>query len=962
MKKLPILFIVSLILLVGSVFAYSGAPYWIQDNNKIWIKEDVFNGNSFYVYYNASETTNYQNGDDVFLFFDDFEGSSLNTSKWTYLDDSSDTYLSEVTNGYYHNKGDNDNTGGYDYLYSTVELTKPIVIESQTREKTGYFSLMGLYYDTSDMFHPAIFDMHKYVSSYSETVCFYDSSDYDCTATGSDYTNLYNWKFIIYSNTHATLYANNSLVYDKTSSVNSIANKFTFGFTDGSSSGYWHDTYIYWIFVRKHLSTEPTITYGTEETGSWGIDGITYTKRKKITINSTLTESDYQIALDYSQFNDANLYVNPTILTLERTEQVIDAEQPSTVYIWQTSWQNIIAGNFNLDNSSNVSFSTTIEALNNYADSQLNCRFLVDGQAHGSQVNQTSVDGTYGVYYLSTPVFELANGTHSANLQCRRAGSFSYWTIRNSHGIMRIYKDKITQENIPFVNNNVTKQVTSTSYTKIAELNFTTTNANVSDIIQKFLILDGHLQYNYDSTGTITTKLIIKDSQNTSFEFPRYGEAGDSGSLGGLRISTPINSTDSENITIEIYAKSTTGDGNVQGNFIVTEEVMHLSEVNQTTLNNTNISASTSYVNIANFSISDESHASANMVVKATIPFKASASNTRVRFRLRIENDTGAIITKDVSFANEYSVAVIQDVFQIGSGTYNIYLDSISDGGYQISGGVFSAYISDIESFEPLYFNVSAYNVWDNQSLNSFNVTLGSSGAMFEAINGTAKVIPNNDLENLTISAQDYFNKTYYNWNTSNNLNASLHQNEITIFIKHIVSGNEIPYNMTLNVDNGYFIRNNFSSGQTFYFNSTNHTLKFNLTHYLNLTENIDLSDSLINTTYTFYLQPIVAFNFMDEKTIEPFNLSDPKRIIAQVYCVNNSEILEEEIDENNAELNLTCDYRKIKFIVDYNSETYYRTYPKITDSFDYDNFNMTIWLLNLNTTNVILNTFQIQC
>ena len=69
-------------------------PYWIEENNpgcnavtdtKIWIKASSLptSGAIVYIYYGNSSATNNQNGNNVFEFFDDFNGSILNTSKWT---------------------------------------------------------------------------------------------------------------------------------------------------------------------------------------------------------------------------------------------------------------------------------------------------------------------------------------------------------------------------------------------------------------------------------------------------------------------------------------------------------------------------------------------------------------------------------------------------------------------------------------------------------------------------------------------------------------------------------------------------------------------------------------------------------------------------------------------------------------------------------------------------------------
>ena len=65
-------------------------PYWIETwdgtNQKatVWVKVlNIPSGDSYiYMYYGNSSATSEANGDDVFLFFDDFNGTTINELKW----------------------------------------------------------------------------------------------------------------------------------------------------------------------------------------------------------------------------------------------------------------------------------------------------------------------------------------------------------------------------------------------------------------------------------------------------------------------------------------------------------------------------------------------------------------------------------------------------------------------------------------------------------------------------------------------------------------------------------------------------------------------------------------------------------------------------------------------------------------------------------------------------------------
>ena len=67
--------------------------------------------------------------------------------------------------------------------------------------------------------------------------------------------------------------------------------------------------YVDWITVRKYSSSPPSISYSSEESGSWTIDGHVFTKRKKVTITASQSVEGYQVRLSYSQWNDPNLRI-----------------------------------------------------------------------------------------------------------------------------------------------------------------------------------------------------------------------------------------------------------------------------------------------------------------------------------------------------------------------------------------------------------------------------------------------------------------------------------------------------------------------------------------------------------------------------------------------------------------------------------------------------------------------------
>ncbi|OPZ42982.1 MAG: hypothetical protein BWY93_01536 [Euryarchaeota archaeon ADurb.BinA087] len=81
-------------------------PYWIEtytsrSSATVWVKltETGEAAREFYLYYGNGAATSESSGTNVFEFFDDFDGTSLDTSKWT---DTSSTGTRTISNSIYH--------------------------------------------------------------------------------------------------------------------------------------------------------------------------------------------------------------------------------------------------------------------------------------------------------------------------------------------------------------------------------------------------------------------------------------------------------------------------------------------------------------------------------------------------------------------------------------------------------------------------------------------------------------------------------------------------------------------------------------------------------------------------------------------------------------------------------------------------------------------------------------------
>ncbi len=127
-------------------------PYWIESgintsSTIIWIKLPLLKASSSTVIrmlYGNSSASAASNGDSIFILFDDFNGSTLNSSKWNTYGSSNSGYsisggLISVTAGTI-----STNTVGTRVFVSKSSYTSPIVAEGLIASTTGYYTSLGL--------------------------------------------------------------------------------------------------------------------------------------------------------------------------------------------------------------------------------------------------------------------------------------------------------------------------------------------------------------------------------------------------------------------------------------------------------------------------------------------------------------------------------------------------------------------------------------------------------------------------------------------------------------------------------------------------------------------------------------------------------------------------------------------------------------------------------------------------
>jgi hypothetical protein len=216
----------------------------------VWIKvsADLGTNQNIYCYFGNSNATNASNGDNTFLFFDDFDTSTLDPNKWkTYGSPSVSIANSQLT--FY-------STSNYSSICSKTSYANNTAMRWYSifgNTTLGYYG-QGYGTDSGTAWSYNIaFEVHWETDPKIEAYP-------DRVYTGYDTTNR---PFRIYeikrdSAGNATYHINDSQVYADTDLANTT--NYDFGtrhwYADGSANSHVFD----WVIVRKYVSPEPAFS------------------------------------------------------------------------------------------------------------------------------------------------------------------------------------------------------------------------------------------------------------------------------------------------------------------------------------------------------------------------------------------------------------------------------------------------------------------------------------------------------------------------------------------------------------------------------------------------------------------------------------------------------------------------------------------------------------------------------
>lgn len=237
--------------------------YWIEaydssgETATVWVKVPSIPASStktIYLYYGNASATSESNGDDVFEFFDDFEGTALDTNKWTEINSggsySIENSILTVTGG----------SSAWEGIGAKTQFGYPRVFELLAKISEAYEENLSV--DDRSATGSAIgSDIDRLVWGY-RTSKFWETQR-EGTGTiddrSTDLSDAFHRLKAYWTHDEVDFYNNGVLQHSITTNIplDNIGYFFEAYSTDGIA-------YVDWVFVREYADTEPTNSVGSE--------------------------------------------------------------------------------------------------------------------------------------------------------------------------------------------------------------------------------------------------------------------------------------------------------------------------------------------------------------------------------------------------------------------------------------------------------------------------------------------------------------------------------------------------------------------------------------------------------------------------------------------------------------------------------------------------------------------------
>jgi len=230
-----------------------------------WVKiEDNLDNNvDIYCYYGNSSATNVSNGDNTFIFFDDFNDNNW-TDKWT---QGSSTFTINETDGVLDICGSG---ADFEYLETSDKVFSPgICLRVKMKDDTSYHypCEFGFGYRNYGNVGGAPSDR-----AILRIICTADEWNHFATdAVGNESSsscfgadNNYHVYDLTWETGKSKLYQDNSLKSTLTTNIPNSSEKLRLGHPETEASNSWRGVFD-WLFVRKYISAEPEFSSASSE-------------------------------------------------------------------------------------------------------------------------------------------------------------------------------------------------------------------------------------------------------------------------------------------------------------------------------------------------------------------------------------------------------------------------------------------------------------------------------------------------------------------------------------------------------------------------------------------------------------------------------------------------------------------------------------------------------------------------
>jgi hypothetical protein len=254
------------------------------------------------------------------------------------------------------------------------------------------------------------------------------------------------------------------------------------------------------------------------------------------------------------------------------------------------------------------------------------------------------------------------------------------------------------------------------------------------------------------------------------------------------------------------------------------------------------------------------------------------------------------------------------------------------------------------------FFELTASNYFNGTAITNFNATItnATTTQTISTTNGSIYWILD-DIVNITVEAEDYFDRNFTNYNTSTDLDAELWQSVLNLYLTDLTNATFFDgVNWTVNNTGGgiNLSKTNQSAPATFYVNAGTYDI---------FSSKFGFPDGETSTTVSTEEEKDVyvsigfsaTINLIDEATWEPFNVSETNQTRVSVVCEDIGSF--SHVFTNSSEnITIDCIYTKLRFTVVFDDVSYTRN---LLFS-ELETFEQNIYLLDLTTTQPIYNNF----